>query len=105
MNGDEEVVAIQLPDGYAFAESNESEADVLLFWSDAAYARRCIQPEYPEGQTTTISLFDFTFRWLPGMNGIETVKLTLVLLARVLSAFAAFFKDARNHGAMLYCDA
>ncbi len=55
--------------GWAFAESNDApEVSVLLFWSDEAYARRA-QQEFPEYAPAQISLFDFLFRWLPGMSG------------------------------------
>jgi hypothetical protein len=55
--------------GWAIAESNEHpEASVLLFWSDEAYARRA-QEEFPQHTPASISLFDFLYRWLPGMSG------------------------------------
>lgn len=41
---------------------------MLLFWSDEAYARRA-QQEFPEYAPAQIGLFDFLFRWLPGMSG------------------------------------
>lgn len=54
--------------GWAFAESNENEeTSVLLFWSDEPYARRA-QSEFTEYTPATISLFDFLYRWLPGMT-------------------------------------
>lgn len=54
--------------GWAFCESNEDEdADVLLFWSDMAYARRAKELDFPEHEVASITLFDFLFRWLPGM--------------------------------------
>src|SRR5580765_3449386 len=55
--------------GWAFAESNDcADVSVLLFWSDEAYARRA-QQEIPGHAPAQISLFDFLFRWLPGMSG------------------------------------
>lgn len=55
--------------GWAVAESNDTpEFSVLLFWSDEAYARRA-QQEFPGYTPIEISLFDFLFRWLPGMSG------------------------------------
>lgn len=54
--------------GWAFAEPNDCEnVSVLLFWSDEAYGRRA-QQEIPEHAPAQISLFDFLFRWLPGMS-------------------------------------
>lgn len=56
---------------FAIAESNDddSPSDVLLFWSDEAYAKRAKRESFPEYEATTISLFDFLYRWLPGMTG------------------------------------
>ena len=55
---------------YAYSESNQDEnpADIILFWSDKAYANRVKQNHYPEFEETTINLFNFLFRWLPGMS-------------------------------------
>ncbi|MCF7848210.1 MAG: DUF2750 domain-containing protein [Kiritimatiellales bacterium] len=57
--------------GYAIAESNEDDdpAEIILFWSDEAYARRAKTETFPEYKETTIPLFDFLYRWLPGMSG------------------------------------
>ena len=54
---------------YAYAESNQPEnpSDIILFWSDKAYAAPAKQNHYPEFEETTITLFNFLFRWLPGM--------------------------------------
>jgi hypothetical protein len=58
--------------GVAQVESNEDDddnpSDVLLFWSDEAYARRTKQLTHPEYDPSTIPLFDFLYRWLPGMS-------------------------------------
>jgi len=65
----ETVWALKGPDGYAWCESNEDpEQQVLLFWSDRAYAARAGKAEFPECEVSTIPLFDFLFRWLPGMS-------------------------------------
>lgn len=62
-------------DGSASAESNEfaTEEDepvaVLLFFSDEAYARRCQAAHFQDHEIESIPLFDFLFRWLPGMSG------------------------------------
>ena len=41
---------------------------VLLFFSDAAYARAVQRAQYPSHEVEQMSLFDFLFRWLPGMS-------------------------------------
>jgi hypothetical protein len=65
----QQVWGLKGPNGWANAESNEPEnADVLLFWSDERYATRA-QADYPDHTPTPITLFDFLFRWLPGMSG------------------------------------
>jgi hypothetical protein len=65
------VWALSNENGYAYAESNgdEDTPDVILFWSDKAYAKRAKQSNFPEFKETTITLFDFLYRWLPGMSG------------------------------------
>ena len=65
------VWALSNENGYAYAESNEDEdpPDVILFWSEKAYAKRAKLSNYPEYKETTITLFNFIFRWLPGMSG------------------------------------
>ena len=42
---------------------------MIVFWSDRAYAERAQKSEFPEYTPVEISLFDFLFRWLPGMSG------------------------------------
>lgn len=45
--------------------------DVYLFFSDEAYARRALRdswPDVPSCATRNISLFDFLYRWLPGLH-------------------------------------
>jgi len=54
--------------GFADCESNESDRTVLVFWSDRGYASRVRQQSYPDYEPSEISLFDFLFRWLPGME-------------------------------------
>lgn len=65
----ETVWALSKDNNYAYAESNKGEnpADIILFWSDKAYAERTKQIYYPDFEETTITLFNFLFRWLPGM--------------------------------------
>jgi len=57
-------------DGVANSISNEDEeAVILMFWSDRAYATRamkCFNEHYDEIE---MDLFDFLYRWLPGMSG------------------------------------
>jgi hypothetical protein len=53
--------------GFADCDSNESDGPVLMFWSDRAYATRVRQQSFPEYEPEEITLFDFLFRWLPGM--------------------------------------
>ena len=67
----ETIWALSNGNGYAYAESNQDEnpRNVILFWSDKAYARRVKQSSFPEYEETTITLFDLLFRWLPGMSG------------------------------------
>jgi hypothetical protein len=60
--------------GTASCESNaegteEDPATVLLFFSDQAYARRCQKAHFPDHEVCSISLFNFLYRWLPGMSG------------------------------------
>lgn len=59
--------------GTAWCESNaEDDQDepgtVLLFFSDEPYAKR-VQRHFPEHIVKKMPLFDFLFRWLPGMSG------------------------------------
>lgn len=52
------------------AENEDGEPlTVLLFFSDEAYARRCHKVHFEDHEICSISLFDFLFRWLPGMSG------------------------------------
>ena len=55
--------------GFAVCPSNhDEEKTVLMFWSDRAYAIRVKQAHFPEYEPAEISLFDFLFRWLSGMQ-------------------------------------
>lgn len=52
------------------AEKDDGEPlTVLLFFSDEAYARRCQKAHFADHEICSMSLFDFLFRWLPGMSG------------------------------------
>ena len=50
-------------------DSGDDSATVLLFFSDEAYARRAQTRHYRNHEITSMSLFDFLYRWLPGMTG------------------------------------
>jgi hypothetical protein len=53
------------------ADGNHVDRDVYLFFSDEAYARRALNeswPDLPSGSTRSIPLFDFLYRWLPGLH-------------------------------------
>src|SRR5688500_17243747 len=54
--------------GAAHCESNEGDSDVILFFSDAAYARRVQNSAMTKYQPQRLDLFDLLFRWLPGMS-------------------------------------
>ena len=66
----EVVWGLHAPSGFAVCPSNEDEErNVLMFWSDHGYASRVKQNHFPEYEPVEVSLFDFLFRWLPGMDG------------------------------------
>lgn len=50
-------------------DDEEEPATVLLFFSDQAYAKRAQSKGFPAHRPASISLFDFMYRWLPGMSG------------------------------------
>lgn len=57
-------------EGVANSESNDYEdVMVLPFWSDPAYARRAERAFTESFEVKVIPLFDFLYRWLPGMTG------------------------------------
>jgi len=65
----EVVWALQSSDGFASCPSLADEArEVLMFWSDRAPAARVQQTSFPEYDPIELKLFDFLFRWLPGME-------------------------------------
>lgn len=69
----EQVWYLSSDTGVATCTSNNNEPDapaaVLLFFSDAAYARRVRQSEFTDYNVNEMTLFDFLYRWLPGMAG------------------------------------
>src|ERR1043166_6278399 len=55
--------------GAAFCESNEQDdTDVILFFSDSAYAKRVQKQSIPGQDVERVDLFDLLYRWLPGMK-------------------------------------
>ena len=54
--------------GWAYCRSNHSDADVLLFWSDEAYAKRHAVAEWSHYQATQIQFDAFIDGWLRGMH-------------------------------------
>lgn len=55
--------------GWAVAPSNEEDGtEVMLFWSDRAYASQCAKEEWSEYEPTPIQLERFVAAWLPGMT-------------------------------------
>lgn len=42
--------------------------DVLLFWSDRAYAARAAKTSFPQHEVVKVPLFELLFRFLPGMS-------------------------------------
>ena len=56
--------------GVANSVSNEDdEVRILMFWSDRAYANRAKKAFSEEFTATEMTLFNFLYRWLPGMSG------------------------------------
>src|SRR4051794_32549053 len=49
-------------------EDDLEPAKVLLFFSDRAYAKRAQVASFPKHQVASLQLFDFMYRWLPGMS-------------------------------------
>jgi hypothetical protein len=65
---EEHVWGLSTQDGFLACESDEAkERAVLPFWSDADEARSA-QSEVEGSEVDSIELFDFLFRWLPGMD-------------------------------------
>lgn len=66
----ESVFYLANEDGVANSVSNEDEETVILmFWSDRAYATRAKQCFDEHFDEVEMDLFDFLYRWLPGMSG------------------------------------
>ena len=66
----ESVSYLSNSDGVANSVSNDNEDIViLLFWSDRAYATRAKDNFDEVFEEAEMKLFDFLYRWLPGMSG------------------------------------
>ena len=66
----EVVLYLSSDDGVANSTSNENEEQtILMFWSDEAYAKRVQSNGFNDYEIAEIPLFDFLYRWLPGMTG------------------------------------
>jgi len=64
-----EVWILSCADGAATCDSDDRDgADVILFFSDAAYARRAQVQSFPHYEPRRLDLFDMLYRWLPGMS-------------------------------------
>lgn len=64
-----EVWGLRCDDGWAYCPSNEYEdTDVLVFWSDRAYAQRHVQGDWNQHKPTPIPLNEFIDHWLEGMH-------------------------------------
>jgi hypothetical protein len=64
----EHVWGLSTEDGFLACESDEAEERAVLpFWSDEDDAKAA-QPEIENSEVDSIELFDFLFRWLPGME-------------------------------------
>lgn len=56
--------------GVANSVTNDDEETVILmFWSDRPYATRAKKGFREEYEERKMDLFDFLYRWLPGMSG------------------------------------
>lgn len=62
------VWGLRSENGWAYCESNHSESDVLLFWSEEAYARRHATKEWATYEATSIDFDAFIDGWLRGMH-------------------------------------
>jgi Protein of unknown function (DUF2750) len=60
-------------DSNAEVEDDEEPATVLLFFSDQAYAKRAQSQHYPTHRPESMTLFNFVYRWLPGMSGDDAL--------------------------------
>ena len=69
MRESREVWGLRNGHGWADCESNQYEdTDVLVFWSDRAYAQRHTKGEWNGHTPTAIPLDEFIGNWLRGMH-------------------------------------
>lgn len=59
---------LQSEEGWACCRSNDSDAQVLVFWSEEAQARRHAQGEWSAYKPAAIAFEDFVDTWLRGMH-------------------------------------
>ncbi len=65
---EEKVWGLSTEDGFLACESDRTEERAVLpFWSAADEAAKA-QPEIESSEVDSIDLYDFLFRWLPGME-------------------------------------
>jgi len=72
----ETVWVLQSDDGAAHCVSEEEDDDersVIQFWAQAADAQQAAVDDWAEYEPESVSLFDFLFRWLPGMHDDEAL--------------------------------
>lgn len=62
------VWGLKAEDGWAICPSNEHDCNVMPFWSDEAYARRCAVKEWSGHTPTAIDIDSFIDHWLRGMH-------------------------------------
>ena len=63
------VWGLRSSEGWAYCPSNQNDTDVLLFWSERAYAARHAKEEWESYEATAIPLDSFIDNWLQGMHG------------------------------------
>jgi hypothetical protein len=63
------VWGLRAESGWAYCPSNHGETDVILFWSERAYAARHAKSEWSHYKATAIPLDSFIDNWLRGMHG------------------------------------
>lgn len=68
VRGTRQVWGLRSERGWANCQSNHGGADVLLFWSDEAYARRHAVAEWAGYVAAPIELGVFVDSWLKGMH-------------------------------------
>ncbi len=70
----ETVWFLENDEGAAYVESGEdTEAVVLLFWSERADAKRARKTGFKECEVVELSLLEFLFKWLSGMAEDEVL--------------------------------